>query len=67
MDEVYTCTCGSQQFSIGEGIITCGNCGVIYYLQVVNDSNSWALEWPKKFNKRIREELLSDIVNEKEA
>lgn len=52
MDEVYTCTCGGQQFTIGDGgEITCPNCGMIYALiWLVNH-----LEPPEVFNRRIRE------------
>ena len=66
MDKIYTCTCGGQKFAIGEGIITCGNCEKIYYLQAGDTSNPWILEWPKDFNERIRQEEHAGLVAESE-
>jgi len=56
MNEVYTCTCGGQKFSIGDGgEITCPNCGRMYQLQWLNEKGKVEFESPENFNKRIRE------------
>ena len=70
MDEVYTCTCGGQSFSIHEGHICCVQCSVEYNLRrfkALSGALAQVLENPKDFNERIRKSLLKDLVNKKEA
>ena len=59
MDEVYTCICGGQAFSIHEGFIRCVKCLKKYVLRrfkALSGAEAQVLENPKDFNKRIREE-----------
>lgn len=55
MEEVYTCTCGGQEFTIQGSSITCPKCGRIYELmwEVGIDGQ---MESPEEFNERIRKE-----------
>lgn len=55
MDEIYTCTCGSQTWIIGEGKITCDSCGKDYELMWM-EGERCELETPSEFNERIRKE-----------
>ena len=70
MDEIYTCTCGGQAFSVHEGHICCVQCSVEYKLRIfkaLSGALGQVLENPKDFNERIREDLFKDLVNKKEA
>ena len=55
MEEIYTCTCGGQKFTIGDGEITCLRCGMIYIIQYLNADGKPEFESSEDFNKRIKE------------
>ena len=53
MDEVYTCICSHQEFSIhDDSTISCSDCGRIYSLVLINNE----MESPEGFNERIKRE-----------
>jgi len=59
MDKVYTCVCGGQKFTIGDGFIRCGNCQRKYQLtryKRLNGTEAYILDKPQDFNLRIRKE-----------
>lgn len=66
MDEVYTCICGSQSWSIYDGFIRCVKCQRRYKLErfkALSDAEAFVLELPKDFNKRV-EQVKKDIADD---
>ena len=58
MDEVYTCICGGQAFSIHEnGRIRCSKCQKEYLLDIGDE-----MESPTDFNERIRTEEHGGLI-----
>ena len=51
MDEVYTCTCGCQEWSIHDGFVRCLCCHAEYKTEN---------ECPSKFNKEVKEMASKD-------
>ena len=56
MDEVYTCKCGGQSFSIHSGFIRCVECQKEYKLQSMGNTAPYVLEDPEDFNRKIGKE-----------
>ena len=57
MDEVYTCVCGNQAFSIHDGFIRCSQCRKEYRIQYVESgADVERIEDPTEFNERIKKE-----------
>jgi hypothetical protein len=55
MEELYTCICRSQEFSIYVNRIKCIRCGKIYAHKVTIP--------PTMFNRIIRENILKEVNN----
>lgn len=66
MPEVYTCTCGCQFFWLHGAKISCSICKTEYTL-MWDVGIDGQMESPEDFNKRIRDDLLSDLVNKQEG
>ena len=59
MDEVYTCVCGNQAFSIHDGFIRCSQCRKEYKfkrIKALNGKERIDLECVADFNKRVKKE-----------
>jgi len=56
MNEVYTCICGYQNWTICDGFIICNDCGEQYTFRQLGISHTYLLESPKNFNARIKKE-----------
>ena len=55
MDDIYTCICGGQKFSVHGGAIRCANCQREYEL-MWDVGIDGQMESPGEFNERIRKE-----------
>jgi hypothetical protein len=55
MEELYTCICRSQEFSIYVNRIKCVSCGKTYAQKIIIS--------PTMFNRIIRENILKEVNN----
>ena len=64
MDEVYTCVCGSQRWSIHDSFIRCANCQKEYKFKYIESGiEVERIEDPSEFNKRV-EQVKKDIADD---
>jgi len=54
MNEVYTCECGYQDWTICDGFIICNDCGDQYSFKRLGNSPFYIFENPKDFNKKAK-------------
>lgn len=52
MDEVYTCICGNQEWSIHERIVRCTKCGKEYKYCDIDEYVTYEPISPGEFNRR---------------
>ncbi len=66
MDEVYTCVCGGQAFTIHDGFIRCCSCPKEYNFKrffALSGMKGQALQSVTEFNERV-EQVKKDIADD---
>jgi len=54
MDEIFTCICGNQLWSIYDGFLRCSKCGEEYVLEYLGGGGEYTISKPEYFNEKIR-------------